>query len=329
MRLLLRQLCVSAVLGAAMWIGSSADALAGPPSIGIDRGLVLTLGDRARRASFDKKQQAEGADAPSAFKKIRTIVIDPGHGGENQGALGVVDVHEKYLTIELAYALREELQRTYPDARVVLTRYWDTELSLNERAHMANRVDADVFLSLHYNSAPHPRAVGIETYYLSDEKVTPDPVEVQGKPLASARPTTSGIPRPDEAAVQGFFNESEVSAELHAERMRQHARSALLAKIVQRSMLKELKGSKNRGVKQANFGVLRGALMPAIVVEGGFLSHPEEGRSVAKSRRQRKLVRALVSAIVSFDDALAKQADDAGARAPSNEPVAHADRPGR
>lgn len=318
MRSPLSKFCAAAALAAA-FAGPSATALAGPPSIGIDRGLVLALGDRARKASFAHAQRAE--DEPpetKSFKKIRTIVIDPGHGGENQGALGVAEVHEKYLTLELAYAVREALQETYPDARVVLTRYWDTELSLNARAHMANRVDADVFLSLHYNAAPHPRAVGIETYYLADEKVMPELVEVQGKPLASARPTTSGIPRPEDAPVQGTFGEEEVAAAIHAERLVQHERSALLAQIVQRKMLRNLKGSKNRGVKQANFGVLRGALMPAIVVEGGFLSHPEEGRAVPRSRRQRRLVRALVSAIVEFDDALAEQAKAEGARAPSN-----------
>ena len=318
MRSPLSKLCAAAALAAA-FAATSAPALAGPPALGIDRGLVLSLGDRARKASFEHAQRSE-AEAPEtkSFKKIRTIVIDPGHGGGNQGALGVAEVHEKYLTLELAYAVREELQKTYPDARIILTRYWDTELSLNARAHMANRVDADVFLSLHYNAAPHPRAVGIETYYLADEKVMPELVEVQGKPLASAKPTTSGIPHPEDAPIQGTFGEEEVAAAIHAERLVQHERSALLAKIVQRKMLKNLKGSKNRGVKQANFGVLRGALMPAIVVEGGFLSHPEEGRAVPKSRRQRRLVRALVSAIVEFDDALDEQARSEGAKAPTN-----------
>jgi len=291
-----RIITAAAAMLCASW-GHHATAL--PPAAGIDVGVVLQMADTARVASCAaKKTKAK------SFERVRTIVIDPGHGGENFGAIGVAHVHEKYLTMKLAMELRAKLQCTYPSARIVLTRYWDKEMPLHKRIHYANKLDADLFLSLHYNAAPHDRATGIETYYLATEQVVPGAAPKKGEPIASAEATTSGIePEPD-APVLGTYGDDVVRTTRDMARMRQHQRSALLAEVVHRNLLSKIRAV-DRGVKQANFGVLRGALMPAIVVEGGFLSHPVEGKTVPRDRHREAMIDALIQSIEEFDAALA------------------------
>lgn len=282
----------------------SAPTQAHPPLFrGIDLDTVLTTRDRARALPVD----APSAIPPRRFKQLRTIVIDPGHGGENQGALGVADVHEKFLTMNLAYQLRDRLQLEYPDARVVLTRYWDQELQLSERIHMANRIKADLFISLHYNAAPHDRAAGVETYFLSTEMAIPTGEEVKAVKVASR---VAVIPESeDDSAKQdkaGVNNEAMMVLQRDLARARQHRNSGKLAEIIQDELVDHT-GSPDRGVKQANFGVLRGALMPAVVVEAGFVTHPYEGRKIMRQKYQDRVVQALMDSLVSFDDALEMQ----------------------
>lgn len=310
-----------AILGslavALLTLGSpkSADAL--PPSsvTGIDLPTVLTLDDQARRFAFllsQKVASPQGAEAgsatpPKSLQKLRTIVLDPGHGGENLGALGVVQIQEKYLTLELAYQLRKKLQQKYPHARVILTRYWDQGLSLTERVHFANRMGADIFLSLHYNAAPHQHAVGFETYFLLADEATPGKQEKRGKPIATIENAVSGMEQPGLGTEEGVYNDALLTLKRDLARERQNRESGLLAETIQQNLVKQI-DSVDRGVKQANFGVLRGALMPAVVVESGFLTHPVEGEKVASESHRDDVVSALVSAIEDFDRRLAERA---------------------
>lgn len=284
-------------------IGLHAEAQAVPPTQvrGIDLNAVLAMYDHSRAASI-----LESDEPRQTFKAIKTIVIDPGHGGDNHGAVGVAEVHEKYLTIELAFALRDRLQRAYPDVRIVMTRYWDQEVGLSDRIAYANRVGADVFLSLHYNAAVHNRAVGFETYYLSTEEVTPGMQERKGAPIATAAPGVTGMAQPDESKPRaGAYNDTVSRLQRDLERQTQHRRSSTLARVVNASLAAKL-DTINRGVKQANFAVLRGALMPAVVVEAGFVSHPDEGQKLLTKEHRFSIVEALVQSVVEFDDALSR-----------------------
>jgi N-acetylmuramoyl-L-alanine amidase len=278
---------------------------------GIDVSTVLGLSDQARAVPVRARVAQD--EAPR-LKRLKLIVLDPGHGGSNQGAIGVAEVHEKYLTLELAYALRDQLQRKYPGTRVVLTRYWDMELGLSERITMANVLGADLFISLHYNAAEHDRAVGVETYFLSAPEATPGESQVVGKPLASVHGAATGL---EEAVWHGEDAEQEPAGTEHdamlrlqrdLERQRQHERSGLLAALIQGQLVDKIGGVTDRGVKQANFGVLRGALMPAVVVEAGFVTHPKEGKRVARDPHRFKVVEALVAGIEAFDAALDRAA---------------------
>jgi N-acetylmuramoyl-L-alanine amidase len=283
---------------------------AGPPVTlrGIELPTVLSFYDRARHVAHradqqaDPREQTDHPDEPpqKRLESIDTIVLDPGHGAGNSGAIGVAHVAEKYLTLELAYALRRRIQETYPDVRVVLTRYWDKGLSLDERTHLANRIDADLFLSLHYNAAVHQRAVGYETYYLATREAIPGRQQVKGEPIAAASSRVTGIA--GESDEEAFEIQGDDLAVIKRDlaRARQHRFSGLLAETVQRHLIEHV-DSVDRGVKQANFGVLRGALMPAVVVESGFLTHPDEGRQVLDPDHRKKLVESLMESIDQFD----------------------------
>jgi len=286
-------------------------ALAGPPALrGIDLGTVFSIREQTRALAIEQLRQTEDA---GEFQYLQTIVIDPGHGGENQGAIGVAEIHEKFMTMELAYQLRDTLQERYPKARIVMTRYWDRSLSLSDRIHYANQIDADLFISLHYNAATHERAIGVETYFLTTEQAIPGEAPKKSAELASSKPTDTGIKENEVVAAkakeQGVANDAMLKMQRDMERARQHRDSGLLAETIQRELVKETR-SRNRGVKQANFGVLRGALMPAVVVEAGFVTHPTEGERVLRDRHQTRVVTALMTAIEEFDAAMAKQRDE-------------------
>lgn len=291
-------------------LGTTAAQAAPPVGLhGIDLAMVLHMQDNARRVHAKETLAKDWSkqEELKTFQHIKTIVIDPGHGGENQGALGVAHVHEKFLTMDLAYALRARLQKTYPKARIIMTRYWDTSMGLGERIHLANQVKADLFLSLHYNSATTKRAVGIETFYLSTKHATPNVKPTQGKPLASIGRSSTGMTttQPKEP-VQGTKADDMLNMKRDLMLQQQHQNSGLLARTVQRALISTLK-SRNRGVKQANFGVLRGAHMPAVVVEAGFVSHPKEGKRVLKNAHRDRVVDALMVAIGRFDSLMAKK----------------------
>lgn len=282
------------VVFAATCLSSVAQAVPPTQMRGVDLAAVLALHDRTRQVS-----QVPGT---KSLKRLQTIVLDPGHGGENQGALGVGEVHEKFLTLELAYALRERIQREYPDVRVVLTRYWDQSLGLQERIALANKVQADMFISLHYNAATHPRALGYETYFLLANETIPGEEQQKGEPIATAGPIT-GVTAQE---VQIEHRDPLVIMQEDLRRQTQNVDSGILAEVVNTSMSNHL-NSINRGVKQANFGVLRGAEMPAIVVEAGFVSHPKEGKDLVTTKHRASMVNALMDAIVDFDSKIAQK----------------------
>lgn len=282
---------------------------------GIDLHTVLTLHDHSRKMQFLNAQNPRDPHVlppqltQNNLQSIRTIVIDAGHGGDNSGAIGIAGIREKHLTLDLAYELRAMLQERYPQARVILTRYWDASLELHERVHMANMAQADIFLSLHYNAAVHNRAVGYETYFLHADAMTPGKEEVQGLPIATADHNHTGIERNMlNTTPVGLHNDNIIDIQQDLIRARLHADSGLLAQTVQAGMSRHLQ-SVNRGVKQANFGVLRGAHMPAVVVEAAFLTHPTEGKALILSEHRRKVATALVEAIEQFDQTISARQD--------------------
>jgi N-acetylmuramoyl-L-alanine amidase len=218
---------------------------------------------------------------------IHTIVIDPGHGGKEVGAIGPGGLMEKDATLavcsQLAAALEAKLK-----TRVILTRSDDTVVSLDQRTAIANQYHADLFLSVHMNAAIVKGAHGAETYFLSldaSDKLAEKAAEVENASAknAAAPPSSSDLKLILwDLAQQEYLNES-----------------SRLAQAVQEEM-NRITGIQSRGVKQAPFKVLVGATMPAALVEVAFITNPDEESKIKSDAFQKTVVDALTTAVARY-----------------------------
>ncbi|MFL6245330.1 MAG: N-acetylmuramoyl-L-alanine amidase [Thermoanaerobaculia bacterium] len=222
--------------------------------------------------------------APQEAPGIRTIVIDPGHGGREVGAVGPNGVMEKDITLTIARKLAAALASKV-GARVVLTRDDDSVVSLDQRTALANQYKADLFLSVHLNAAVVKDAKGSETYFLSLEAS-----DELARKAAEAENVSASTPNPTadlnlilwDLAQQAYIEESSRFAQSIQEEMNSATAVA------------------NRGVKQAPFKVLVGATMPAALVEVGFISNPEEEAKLQSDEFQTLMVEALTRAVQRY-----------------------------
>lgn len=261
-----------------------------------DGTLRLTAAGRARARSLEKpdsaRQQREPEPEVARSPPDRIVILDPGHGGRDPGKIGPGGVREKDVTLALALLLRDSLQKR--DYEVHLTRTGDEHVPLAARPRMANEIKdgrpAAIFLSLHANSAAtHTR--GFETFFLSEAR-TEEERRVAEIENAAARFDDEGKAVLDELDV--ILNMLRNDYYLHA--------SHALASAIQQQ-LGGFHPGPNRGVKQAGFLVLVGAFMPAVLVEVGFISNPEEARLLASEPFQMQLASSLTEAVERFFDA--------------------------
>jgi len=248
--------------------------------------IVLDL----RGARPAKKEPAVAARKGGKSRPV--IVLDPGHGGVEIGATGPAGTQEKDLALELARRLKSALERD-AGATVVLTRDEDRMVPLDERAAIANHNRAELFLSVHLNAAKRRGAVGAETYFLS-----PNATDDEARTLAALENRASGVPETPQAGRA----EGERDLELILWDLAQNqylAESGRLAESVQRE-LNALAGTKDRGVRQAPFRVLMGATMPAILVEVGFITNPDEETRLKDPAYVEKVVGAIVRAVREY-----------------------------
>lgn len=224
---------------------------------------------------------------PRDLPGIRTIVIDPGHGGKEVGAMGSQGLLEKDLTLAISRRLREMLGGSL-GVRVILTREDDSVVTLDQRTSIANQYGADLFLSIHLNAAPVRGAKGSETYFLSLE------ASDERARIAAERENQS---RP------GFGSDNDLDLILWDLAQQRYLReSSQFAEFVQEEMA-EATGIEKRGVKQAPFRVLLGASMPAALVEVGFISNPDEEVRLQDAAYQTIIARALTRAIERYKQA--------------------------
>jgi N-acetylmuramoyl-L-alanine amidase len=215
-----------------------------------------------------------------------TIVLDPGHGGEQPGAKGPNGLKESHVALAISRRVRQALRRHAPGARVVMTRDEDRFVSLEERAAIANAIDADLFVSIHLNASHGSDDLGgLATFVL-------DTTDDQAALRLAARENDMDI----EAVSKLQF----ILASLY--RSDQVERSRALAADVQRSALRAgrrlLPRLHDRGVKSALFYVLVGARMPAILIEGSFISHPEEAAALATDEYRQALADGIAEGIL-------------------------------
>ncbi len=221
----------------------------------------------------------------TAGSGIRTIVLDPGHGGADTGALSAGGLEEKRLALQLALLIKRLLEGRLP-VRVVLTRSADVEVPLESRAAIANQNKGDLFVSLHLNSAVGSSARGAETYFLS--LAAGGVAGVHGEAGEAVAGAVAGDPLSDLQLLLWDLAQS-----------RHLANSQTLAKLIQEELNQAL-GLQNRGVKQAPLRVLTGVAMPAVLVEFGFLSNAEEEGKLRDPLYRDSLAEALVRAITRY-----------------------------
>ncbi len=230
-----------------------------------------------------------GAAVPGGKKQVKTIVIDPGHGGNEVGAKGVYGTLEKDVTLAVSRKLKEAIERGLK-YRVVMTREADLAVPLERRAAFANNNKADLFISIHANGSRRAKATGSETFFLSLNAS-----DEESRRLAYFENNTEEL----ETRVQ---EKDFDDLKLILWDMAQSAylkQSSQLAELVQQE-LNELLNTRNRGVKQAPFKVLTGAACPAILVEVAFITNPEEEKQLQSEEFQARVAEAIYRGLSRF-----------------------------
>jgi N-acetylmuramoyl-L-alanine amidase len=220
----------------------------------------------------------------------RLIVIDPGHGGEAVGAVGPKRTQEKAIALAIARMLEKELEKN-PGLSVVLTRTGDYDVPLRDRYRVAERYQADAFVSIHMNSARGRNGSGSEVYFLSLASASDEASKALAD-LENAADKISAGPaeRSDDDLVGILFDlkQTEVLQQ-----------SSLLAE----SVLTRIESGRNlpsRGVKQAPFAVLKSPVVPSVLVECAFINNPTEERLLRDPEFQRDMARMIARGVVDY-----------------------------
>jgi N-acetylmuramoyl-L-alanine amidase len=244
-----------------------------------------------RRAALVVLSLLSLASSALATERVPRIVVDPGHGGTQEGAKGPTGLLEKEVALQISRRVKAKLEAVL-GAQVFLTREKDGTLALGERVKFANGWKPDLFISIHANSMPtrkmRQRAEGIETYFLA--------ADASG---ASAR-AVADRENADAPQVKSVSNDSTLSFILNdLMRMEAHADASRLAHAIQPRLVAST-GAVDRGVHQAPFYVLNGVGAPAILIEVGYISHPEEGLRLGRPEYQEKLAEAVALGVKDF-----------------------------
>ena len=242
---------------------------------------------------FDIDLSAQNRD------KVRTVVIDAGHGGKDPGAVGK-KVKEKDITLKVALKTGEYIKQHCPDVEVIYTRKSDVAVSLMKRAQIANSHNADMFISIHCNATTSSQAYGVETFVMGEHKNSSN--------LEVAKLENAAILHEDNANEDyDDFNIDSPEAYIMLNLFQSEYKNASLdiAERIQNQLVKRV-GRKDRGVQQAGFLVLYKTAMPSVLVEIGFLSNPAEEKFLASEDGQTYIASAIFRAFRDYKNAYDK-----------------------
>jgi N-acetylmuramoyl-L-alanine amidase len=254
---------------------------------------LVGYGPSIRITFYLSKEKPAPEIKPKEKKVINTIVLDPGHGGRDPGAVGPSGVTESEIVLKIAKELRAILVKK--GFRVIMTRNDDSFVRLRDRSHMANNTGAHLFISIHCNgSGVNSEATGFETYYLSTAKTG------WARAVEAKENSVIEFEAPEE-------KESILEYILWDLAQNEHLReSSELAELIQDCMAAKV-GIENRGVKQANFHVMREIYMPSVLVETAFITSPKEETKLKTEKFRKELAEGIADGIMEFKEIYEKR----------------------
>jgi N-acetylmuramoyl-L-alanine amidase len=264
----------------------AAEPPATPTQAGIPVPLPEGVGKAARHTSAGDTSLVR-----TLGLKINRIVIDPGHGGHDQGTEGRHGLLEKDVVLDIARRLGKLVEERM-GAEVIYTRTDDTFIPLQGRTALANEKKADLFLSIHVNSSPVARTAGVETYYLNIKGSSQDALDVAARENASSQ--------------QSVFELADIIQKIAKQNKAEESRE--FAGRIQAALYafsrRNVPGARNRGVRTAPFVVLIGANMPSVLAEIGFLSNPREEALLKRPDYRQKVAEALFRGLSRYAESL-------------------------
>ena len=234
---------------------------------------------------------------------IKTIVIDPGHGGKDSGTMGTkrYKIYEKHVALAVSLKLGEYIQKTFPEINVIYTRKTDVFLELNERTEIANKKNADLFISIHCDGFTNPNPSGASVFVMGMSKLKAN--------MEVAMRENSAIYMEDnyQKKYEGFDPQSQESYIVFSLMQNIYLNQSLkIAEEVEKEFSTKA-NRKSRGVKQAPFYVISRTNMPSILIECGFLTNPQEEEYLHSEIGQDYIASAIYRAFRSYKNDIEKK----------------------
>ena len=219
--------------------------------------------------------------------KITTIIIDPGHGGKDPGAIGYHNIKEKHIVLDIAKELGSFLRKEMPELNILYTRDDDTFLGLKNRTEFANKQEGHMFLSIHANASTAKTARGFEIFLLQPNSVD--------KAIDVAIRENASIFFEDNPEQ---YEKNQMIASISEKMYLQE--SEKLAISIENAVKKELPKTRMRGIKQAGFYVLVGAAMPKVLIEAGFITNKSEAKLLNKSSYRSEMAYGIFKGVQAY-----------------------------
>ena len=225
--------------------------------------------------------------------KVDIVVIDPGHGGRDPGTHGAF-MNEKDVTLKISLKVGSYIEKNFPGVKVIYTRKDDRYLALDERAIMANKNKADVFICIHANASPHPTTYGTETYVMGPHKTD------SNMDVAKRENAVILLDENHEERYEGFDPKTPESYILFSLAQNAFQESSLTLADRIETQFKSKAGRYSHGVKQAGFWVLWRTAMPSVLVEVGFLTNKKEEKFLSEEQGQDQIAAGIYKAFKEY-----------------------------